>query len=164
MLVITPKSNLIEFQLKLENATLQETTARMVVEVGDTTTVIPLEIADGGWVVSELPLNENWDSQKGNISLEVIAKNTYFKPFTREVMFEGIESTKPAILEVAIDLDDEPKPKRVIDVAKRKKSVSINQPVVLEQKSVSKPPVRKPEARKPATSLSSEIRDFFKTK
>lgn len=164
MLVINPENNLIEFQLKLENATLQETSARMLIEVEDSTTVVPLEISDGGWVVGELPLNEAWDSKKGIISLEVIAKNTFFKPFTREVMFEGLEVLKPAILEVNIDIEDKPTPKRIIDVTKRKKHAAIKQPVVMEQaKAQTKLPSKKPVARQ-AANLSSEIRDFFKTK
>ena len=158
MLVINPNNNQIEFQLTLENAEYSEATVRLVVEVNDTITVVPLDIADGGICKGELPLHENWDNTQGKVTVEVIAKNTHFIPFTREVLFEGLEVLKPALLEVSIDVEEDLPTRRVVDA--RKKSIK-NLPTksVNENKAVKKSTVKKA-----TPALTSEIRDFFKIK
>ena len=103
MLKITPQNNSIEFQLKVENASLQKTSTRLIVEVNNTNTIIPLLIDKDGLCKGDIPLNESWDGKKGKIKIEVIAEGSYFEPFNKEVEFEKIPKTpKASIQEITL--------------------------------------------------------------
>ena len=99
MLKITPQNNSIEFQLKVENASLQKTSTRLIVEVNNTNTIIPLLIDKDGTCKGDIPLNESWDGKKGKIKIEVIAEGSYFEPFNKEVEFENIPKTPKASIQ-----------------------------------------------------------------
>ena len=58
MLKITPSNNLIEFQLQVENASLDKTTARIILEVNNVNTIIPMEMDSDGKCTGEIPLKE----------------------------------------------------------------------------------------------------------
>jgi hypothetical protein len=90
MLKITPSNNLIEFQLQVENASLDKTTARIILEVNNVNTIIPMEMDSDGKCTGEIPLKEEYEGKIGDIEIEIIADNTFFKPFTKKVIFEGI--------------------------------------------------------------------------
>lgn len=97
MLKITPKNNLLEFKLQISNASINKTKARLVVEVQDmASTMIDLDIDQEGKCTCEIPLQENWNRKQGKVKLEVIAENTYFAPYEKEVFFVN-ENKKPKV-------------------------------------------------------------------
>jgi hypothetical protein len=94
MLQITPLNNTIEFKLQVENASIKDTSTRLIIELKDDNLIVPLSIDKYGNCKGIIPLNENWDGKKGNIKIEVITEGNYFQPFEKNVIFEGL-NTKP---------------------------------------------------------------------
>jgi hypothetical protein len=115
MLKITPSNNLIEFQLQVENASLDKTTARIILEINDTNTIIPMEMDSDGKCTGEIPLKEEYEGKIGDIDIEIIANDTFFKPFTKKVIFEGIpKQPKITIKELKFGSTEKEKPVKPI--------------------------------------------------
>ena len=157
MLKITPQNNSIEFQLKVENASLQKTSTRLIVEVNNTNTIIPLLIDKDGTCKGDIPLNESWDGKKGKIKIEVIAEGSYFEPFNKEVEFENIPKTpKASIQEIKLQKST------TISSTGYKETKIINKTVIPTRTKIeeSKNFITKTEKDR----IVSEIVDFFKAK
>jgi len=98
MLQITPLNNTIEFKLQVENASIKDTSTRLIIELKDDNLIVPLSIDEYGNCKGIIPLNENWDGKKGNIKIEVITEGNYFKPFEKNVIFEGLNTEPKATI------------------------------------------------------------------
>lgn len=163
MLKITPQNNSIEFQLKVENASLQKTSTRLIVEVNNTNTIIPLLIDKDGTCKGDIPLNEAWDGKKGKIKIEVIAEGSYFEPFNKEVEFEKIPKTpKASIQEIKLQKSTTKsstgykEPKIINKTSSTNKTVIPTRTKIEESKNF----ITKSEKDR----IVSEIVDFFKAK
>lgn len=140
MLKITPKNNIIEFQIELENSTINETSTRLIVKVGDDSDIVPLSLDSSGNVKGEIPLKEDWEGKRGNIIIEVITSDVYFSPFEQEVIFEDIpKSPKATIKEITLTSK---KP-----TIKEENKIKINQKI--EEEVIKKEVVKKEVTLKP---------------
>ena len=97
--LFTDKAELFECDIKIEGASLSNSTARLVVETNDYSLMFNGSItSDGKCKVPIKKLKGLIDeSSKGNIKLEVIAEDTYFTPWNSQ--FE-IQSSKKVTVEV----------------------------------------------------------------
>ena len=97
--LFTDKAELFECDIKIEGASLSNSTARLVVETNDYSLMFNGSItSDGKCKVPIKKLKGLIDeSSKGNIKLEVIAEDTYFTPWKSQ--FE-IQSSKKVTVEV----------------------------------------------------------------
>jgi hypothetical protein len=166
MLKITPKNNIIEFQIELENSTINETSTRLIVKVGDDSDIVPLSLDSNGNVKGEIPLKENWEGKRGNIIIEVITSDVYFSPFEQEVIFEDIpKSPKATIKEITLTSKK--------STIKEESKVKINQKIegkeMVKKEVTLKPKPTIQEVRKPkniSSKVDKEIVDkmmkFFK--
>tara|TARA_R100001594_G_C3984020_1_gene250756 strand:- start:149 stop:712 length:564 start_codon:yes stop_codon:yes gene_type:complete len=97
--LFTDKSELFECDIKIEGASLSNSTARLVVETNDYSLMFNGKINGSG--KCEIPIRKLKglidESSKGNIRLEVIAEDTYFTPWKSE--FE-IQASKKVTVEV----------------------------------------------------------------
>ena len=97
--LFTDKAELFECDIKIEGASLTNSTARLVVETTDYSLMFNGKISSQG--KCEIPIKKLKglidESSKGNIRLEVIAEDTYFIPWKSE--FE-IEASKKVTVEV----------------------------------------------------------------
>ena len=95
----TDKSELFECDIKIEGASLTNSTARLVVETNDYSLMFNGKISSAG--KCEIPIRKLKglidENSKGNIRLEVIAEDTYFTPWKSD--FE-IEASKKVTVEV----------------------------------------------------------------
>lgn len=89
MITITPNNNNIEFQLEVRNLNINKTTPRLVLEVAGKTLNIPLKIDNKGICSGVIPFSSAFSGKKGNLSIEVISENFYFKPYETQILFEG---------------------------------------------------------------------------
>ena len=144
MLEISPKNNTIEFQLEVENTTIDQVTSRLVVEVDNNAVLIPLNTSYDGVVNGKIALKEEWEGKIGRLKLEVINENNYFVPFEKTVFFRNIPQTiKAPVREVKSTPQPSFKPKPVA------------KPITEHKKS--------PVTKNKTEDLSSEIQNFFKT-
>jgi hypothetical protein len=67
MLHITPQNNTIEFQLQIENASLKETSTRLIVNTKNENIISSLSIDDKGNCKGIIPLKEEWNGQTGKV-------------------------------------------------------------------------------------------------
>lgn len=88
MLKVTPRNNLIEFTLEVTNAKPEETQARLVVEVAGEASIITLDAPIQNRYKGSIPLKEAWDGKRGKVKLEVIARDTMFVPYEKDVVFD----------------------------------------------------------------------------
>ena len=97
--LFTDKSELFECDIKLEGASLSKSKARLVVETSDYSLLFKGEINSSG--KCEFPIRKLKglieEDTTGNISLEVIAEDTFFTPW--ESNFE-VETSKKVTVEV----------------------------------------------------------------
>tara|TARA_R110000851_G_scaffold8466_1_gene32566 strand:+ start:1139 stop:1702 length:564 start_codon:yes stop_codon:yes gene_type:complete len=97
--LFTDKTELFECDIKIEGASLKNSTARLVVETNDYSLMFNGKINSAG--KCEIPIRKLKglidESSKGNIRLEVIAEDTYFTPWKSE--FE-INASKKVTVEV----------------------------------------------------------------
>jgi hypothetical protein len=97
--LFTDKSELFECDIKIEGASLSNSTARLVVETNDYSLMFNGKINSSG--KCEIPIRKLKglidESSKGNIRLEVIAEDTYFTPWKSE--FE-INASKKVTVEI----------------------------------------------------------------
>jgi hypothetical protein len=101
MLKIGLNNNSIEFKVEVENTTFDKVKPRLVIEVNNDITIIPLKINKEGIVKGDINLKENWSNKEGNIKLEIINENNYFVPFEKKVFFNHVPPTpRPIIKEV----------------------------------------------------------------
>ena len=95
----TDKSELFECDIKIEGASLSNSTARLVVETSDYSLMFNGTIDSSG--KCEIPIRKLKglidESSTGNIRLEVIAEDTYFTPWKSD--FE-IQASKKVTVEV----------------------------------------------------------------
>ena len=131
MLHITPQNNTIEFQLQIENASIENTSTRLIVNAGGENIITPLSIDGEGNCKGTIPLKEEWDGTSGDIKIEVITEGNYFEPFSKKVIFDSIPKTPKAKIEEIILSPSEPiqefKPQPVITESKnvkKKKTIS----------------------------------------
>ena len=131
MLHITPQNNTIEFQLQIENASIENTSTRLIVNAGGENIITPLSIDGEGNCKGTIPLKEEWNGQSGDIKIEVITEGNYFEPFSKKVIFDSIPLTPKAKIEEIILSPSEPKqevkPQPVITESKnvkKKKTIS----------------------------------------
>ena len=97
--LFTDKSELFECDIKIEGASLSNSTARLVVETSEYSLMFNGKINSSG--KCEIPIRKLKglidESTTGNIRLEVIAEDTYFTPWKSD--FE-IEASKKVTVEV----------------------------------------------------------------
>ena len=97
--LFTDKAELFECDIKIEGASLTNSTARLVVETTDYSLMFNGKISSEG--KCEIPIKKLKglidESSKGNVRLEVIAEDTYFIPWKSD--FE-IEASKKVTVEV----------------------------------------------------------------
>jgi hypothetical protein len=97
--LFTDKAELFECDIKIEGASLSNSTARLVVETNDYSLMFNGKINNSG--KCEIPIKKLKglidESSKGNIRLEVIAEDTYFIPWKSE--FE-INASKKVTVEI----------------------------------------------------------------
>ena len=97
--LFTDKSELFECDIKLEGASLSNSSARLVVETSDYSLLFNGEISSKG--KCEIPIRKLKglidENTTGNIRLEVIAEDTFFTPWESD--FE-VETSKKVTVEV----------------------------------------------------------------
>ena len=97
--LFTDKAELFECDIKIEGASLSNSTARLVVETNDYSLMFNGKINSSG--KCEIPIKKLKglidESSKGNIRLDVIAEDTYFIPWKSE--FE-INASKKVTVEI----------------------------------------------------------------
>jgi len=97
--LFTDKAELFECDIKIEGASLSNSTARLVVETNDYSLMFNGKINNSG--KCEIPIKKLKglidENSKGNIRLEVIAEDTYFIPWKSE--FE-INASKKVTVEI----------------------------------------------------------------
>ena len=126
--LFTDKTELFECDIKIEGASLSNSTARLVVETNDYSLMFNGKINSSG--KCEIPIRKLKglidESSKGNIRLEVIAEDTYFTPWKSD--FE-INSSKKVTVEIKSQhkpLLESQGPK--VQVSKVKETKKINKP------------------------------------
>ena len=124
--LFTDKAELFECDIKIEGASLSNSTARLVVETNDYSLMFNGKINSSG--KCEIPIKKLKglidESSKGNIRLEVIAEDTYFIPWKSE--FE-INASKKVTVEIKSQnkpLIESQRPK--VQVSKIKETKKIN--------------------------------------
>ena len=148
MLHITPQNNTIEFQLQIENASIENTSTRLIVNAGDENIITPIFIDSEGNCKGTIPLKEEWDGKSGDIKIEVITEGNYFEPFSKKVIFDSIPKTPKAKIEEII-----------LSPSNKNYSPSI-QPIIKESKNIkNKPSVSKIETPKKITKKPNPIRE-----
>ena len=125
--LFTDKSELFECDIKIEGASLSNSTARLVVETSDYSLMFNGTINSAG--KCKVPIRKLKglidESNKGNIRLEVIAEDTFFTPW--ETDFE-VQASKKVTVEIKSQTTKKPivetkGPKvKVTKVKKMKKS------------------------------------------
>ena len=124
--LFTDKAELFECDIKIEGASLSNSTARLVVETNDYSLMFNGKINNSG--KCEIPIKKLKglidESIKGNIRLEVIAEDTYFIPWKSE--FEINASKK-----VTVEIKSQNKPLieskgPIVHVSKIKETKKIN--------------------------------------
>ena len=97
--LFTDKAELFECDIKIEGASLSNSTARLVVETNDYSLMFNGKISPSG--KCEIPIKKLKglidESTTGNIRLEVIAEDTYFTPWKSEFQ---IDASKKVTVEV----------------------------------------------------------------
>jgi len=127
MLHITPQNNTIEFQLQIENASIENTSTRLIVNTEGENIITPLSIDNEGNCKGIIPLKEEWNGQSGDIKIEVITEGTYFEPFSKKVIFDSIPLTPKAKIEEII-----------LSPSKPIKKTKQQQPIITESKTIKK--------------------------
>lgn len=95
-MIINDKNNSIDFHLKLENASREDVSTRMLVEVEGKTTIVPVDVDDKLFCKAAIPLKEEYDNKIGKIIIEVVCKDVYFKLYEERVTFD-VPTDKPRV-------------------------------------------------------------------
>jgi len=97
--LFTDKSELFECDIKIEGASLSNSTARLVVETNDYSLMFNGKITSSGKCTIPIKKLKGLidESSKGNIRLEVIADDTYFIPWKSEF---AISASKKVTVEI----------------------------------------------------------------
>jgi len=121
--LFTDKAELFECDIKIEGASLSNSTARLVVETSDYSLMFNGSISsDGRCKVPIRKLKGLIDeSNKGNIRLEVIAEDTYFTPWKSE--FE-IQASKSVTVEVRSQSDKKVIKENTVQVSNVKQQIT----------------------------------------
>ena len=123
--LFTDKTELFEFDIKLQVASLKKSKARLVVETSDYALMFNGSISNSG--KCEIPIKKLKglieEDTTGNIRLEVIAEDTYFTPWESE--FE-VETSK----KVTVEVKSQTQSKKPIVEAKVKVTSSEQQHVI----------------------------------
>ena len=94
------KQEVFECEVAVKNASLKNSIARLVVESDGIDLVFKGKINDGKCIVPIRKLKGILDENtKGNMSLEVIVEDTYFKPWESDFVVEEHTSVKVAVKE-----------------------------------------------------------------
>ena len=105
--LFTDKSELFEFDIKLQGASLKKSKARLVVETKDYSLMFNGSISTSG--KCEIPIRKLKglidEDTTGNIRLEVIAEDTFFTPWESD--FE-VETSKKITVEVKSQTSKKP--------------------------------------------------------
>jgi len=96
----TDKQEVFECDVAVKNASLKNSIARLVVESDTLDLVFKGKINDGKCIVPIRKLKGILDeSVKGNMHLEIIVEDTYFKPWESEFIVEEHTSVKVDVKE-----------------------------------------------------------------
>ena len=121
--LFTDKSELFECDIKIEGASLTNSTARLVVETSDYSLMFNGKISSNG--KCQIPIRKLKglidENSKGNIRLEVIAEDTYFTPWKSN--FE-IEASKKVTVEVKSQSNKKVIKENKVQVSNVKQNVS----------------------------------------
>ena len=129
--LFTDKSELFECDIKIEGASLSNSSARLVVETSDYSLMFNGKINSSG--KCEIPIRKLKglidESNKGNIRLEVIAEDTFFTPW--ETDFE-VQASKKVTVEIKSQSPKKPivettGPKVKVTKVKKVKKTSISE-------------------------------------
>ena len=125
--LFTDKSELFECDIKLEGASLSESSARLVVETSDYSLLFKGEINSNG--KCEIPIRKLKglidENTKGNIRLEVIAEDTFFTPWESD--FE-VDVSKKVTVEVKSQTTKKPIVETKVKVkVKNKKHITLTE-------------------------------------
>ena len=133
--LFTDKAELFECDIKIEGASLSNSTARLVVETNDYSLMFNGKINNLG--KCEIPIKKLKglidESSKGNIRLEVIAEDTYFIPWKSE--FE-INASKKVTVEIKSQnkpLIESIGPKVKVSKIKETKKINKSQKVTISE-------------------------------
>ena len=91
------KTNLFECDIQLEGASLNDASARLIVESDGTNLLYNGEIDSQGNCKINIPKLKNIIKENGNIKLEVIADDMYFNPWNSEF---DLKASKKLTVEV----------------------------------------------------------------
>ena len=134
------KTNLFECDIQLEGASLNDASARLIVESDGTNLLYNGEIDSQGNCKINVPKLKNIIKESGNIKLEVIADDMYFNPWNSEfdlkaskkLTVEVKQQTKTPIIESKprvkvniIDATPKKSKRRVVESRKQKTNKSI---------------------------------------
>lgn len=112
--------------LALEGASLDDSSARILLEIGDTILMFKGSVNENGTCSIPIKnLKKIFPNEiSGKMKLEVIAEDTFFSPWEDDVT---IKPSKSVTVE-AVSIKKEPeKPKMVVEVAKREKKPDIDE-------------------------------------
>lgn len=116
----TDKSEVFECDVAVKNATLKNSFARLIIESDDVDLVFKGKIQDGKCTVPIRKLKGLLDeSVKGNMHLEIIVEDTYFKPWESDFVVEEHTSIKVQVKEQKTNSD-----KPILEVKIKQPSVS----------------------------------------
>ena len=105
--LFTDKAELFECDIKIEGASLSNSTARLVVETNDYSLMFNGKISSGG--KCKIPIRKLKglidENSKGNIRLEVIAEDTFFTPWKSD--FE-VQASKKVTVEIKSQSNKKP--------------------------------------------------------
>lgn len=105
----TDKSETFTAEIAVKNASLKNSVARLVVESENLDLVFKGKINDGKCIVPIRKLKGILDENtKGNMSLEVIVEDTYFKPWSDDFIVEEHTSIKVAVKEQKEESSNKP--------------------------------------------------------
>ena len=126
--LFTDKSELFECDIKIEGASLTNSTARLVVETNDYSLMFNGKISSAG--KCEIPIRKLKglidEDTSGNIRLEVIAEDTFFTPWQSD--FE-VETSRKVTVEVKSQTTQKP-------ILEAKATVKPQQVTISEKKHV----------------------------
>ena len=121
--LFTDKSELFECDIKIEGASLTNSTARLVVETSDYSLMFNGKISSSG--KCEIPIRKLKglidESSTGNIRLEVIADDTYFTPWKSDFV---IEASKRVTVEVKSQSNKKVMKENKVQVSNVKQEIS----------------------------------------
>jgi len=122
----TDKTETFECEVNVKNASLKNSIARLIVESSDLSLVFNGKIEDGKCIVPIKKLKGLLDeNSKGNIKLEMIVEDVYFKPWESDFIVEEHTSVK-----VKVNEQKQSSNKPIVEI----KSVKNNDSTIIKNK------------------------------